>query len=215
MPLDNASAMDDISNFFYFTNKLLPEVARYALTPQSGFKDDFTDITEDGLIQTLGTSDDVRAYLQQAFGLIGSKLTSTELRSVATRQKVVFIASFLFSLSKNEADGSSGHNKHGYQATVRRLNDQESISRPYVLDGTFRTNSQVLQLMTIDTRKAKLNPPKAVVTPICDDDDSADGYNPSFPDKSRQGVDKLLENVEKMFPDLDAVDRQSLTQHRT
>jgi hypothetical protein len=47
-PLDNASAMDDISKF-YFTNKLLSEVARYAMTPQSGYKDDFIDVTEEGL----------------------------------------------------------------------------------------------------------------------------------------------------------------------
>ncbi|KAH8557086.1 hypothetical protein BGW37DRAFT_515976 [Umbelopsis sp. PMI_123] len=46
---DNASAMDDISKF-YFINKLPPEVARYVMTLQSSLKDDFIDITEDGLV---------------------------------------------------------------------------------------------------------------------------------------------------------------------
>ncbi|GAB5587406.1 hypothetical protein Unana1_02306 [Umbelopsis nana] len=134
-PLDNASAMDDISKF-YFTNKLLPEVARYAMTPQSGFKDDFIDITEEGLVLALGTSDDVKAYLQKAFGIMDSKVTKRELRSAAKRQKGVLIINSLFRL---------GNHKHGheYSETVRLLAD-ESLSRPYVLDGTFRTNVQLV-----------------------------------------------------------------------
>lgn len=79
-PLENDSAMDDISRF-YFTNKLFPELTRYAMTPQLGFKDDFIDITEEWLVQALGTSDDVKAYPQNALGLTDSNLTSQGLRS--------------------------------------------------------------------------------------------------------------------------------------
>jgi hypothetical protein len=97
-----------------------------------------------------------------------SKATKRELCSAANRQKGVLIINSLFRL---------GNHKHGheYSEAVRLLAD-ESLSRPYVLDGTFRTNVQVLQLLAIDTRKRKRT--KSGVTPSdigCDDD----GYNHS------------------------------------
>jgi len=115
----------------------------------------------------------VKAYLQKAFGIMDSKATKRELRFAAKRQKGVLIINSLFRL---------GNHKHGheYSETIRLLADEsladESLSRPYVLDGTFRTNVQVLQLLAIDTRKRKRT--KSGVTPSdigCDDD----GYNHS------------------------------------
>jgi hypothetical protein len=61
--LDNYSSLEDISKF-YFTNKLLPEAARYAISPQSRFSDTFIDITEEGLAQAFGPSDDIKTYLK-------------------------------------------------------------------------------------------------------------------------------------------------------
>lgn len=66
--------MDDIS-VFYFTNMLLPPVARFSICPQSGFKESYVDITEDGLIEALGSNDEMKAYLKDVFGIEGSKVT--------------------------------------------------------------------------------------------------------------------------------------------
>lgn len=69
--------MGDISKF-NFNNKLLPEAARFMMTPQSGFKYSFIAISEDGLIGPLGASDDVKNHLSDMFELEkGSKFRRT------------------------------------------------------------------------------------------------------------------------------------------
>jgi hypothetical protein len=57
-------------------------------------------------------------------------------------------------LSRDEEDDNLRKRKHDYHPTVRLFGDNSSVL-PYVLSATIRTNGQVLQLTTFDTRKQK------------------------------------------------------------
>ena len=170
--------MDDIS-LFYFTNMLLPPVARFSICPQSGFKESYVDITEDGLIEALGPNDEMKAYLKDVFGVEDSKVTMGELRDAAIAQKGIAISKLLFSLTMDEEDEVLRQQKRGYRATAGPLYS----GKRYVLEGTLRTNGQTLQLMALDISKQK--PKRSKI--------------------SIQGVDRLLDNVENVFPDVEAV----------
>jgi hypothetical protein len=132
--------MDDIS-VFYFENMLLPSVARFAITPQSGFQDSFLDITEEGLIEAISHSIACRDYLKEIYGLTGAKVTWTQLRDAAVFQKGVLMTKTMFG------------GKKGYRAMVGVLASFPSTTKRYLLTGTFRTNGQSLQVMAFDRKK--------------------------------------------------------------
>lgn len=192
-PFDNFDAMDDIS-IFYFTNKLLPDACRFAMSPQSGFKDCFIDITEEGLLRALCTSDDVKNYVKNVYGLLGPNVTMQQLVHAAVTQKGVLIAKVLFRLTQDETDKALRRHKHGYHATVELLG--APCNKQYILNGTFRTEGQTLQLLAFNTKKFKKSS-------SADDDVGYDDNHSK--DTDSQGVDRLLKNVDDMFPNVDAV----------
>jgi len=95
--------MDDISRF-YFTNKLLPESARFALTPLSGSKDSFIDITEEGLLEALYEIGDMNNILCGAFGLQSMNANKKDLRNAVLLKKGVLTSTVVFRLTKDELD---------------------------------------------------------------------------------------------------------------
>ncbi|CAO3676652.1 unnamed protein product [Umbelopsis ramanniana] len=192
-PLDNFDVMDDIS-IFYFTNKLLPDACRFAMSPQSGFKDCFIDITEEGLLRALCTSDDVKNYVKNVYGLLEPNVTMDQLAHAAVTQKGVLIAKVLFRLTQDETDEALRRHKHGYHATVEVLG--APCKKQYVLNGSFRTDGQTLQLLAFDTKKFKKS--SSVDDDVDDDDNRSE-------DTDSQGVNRLLKNVDAMFPNVDAV----------
>ena len=142
--------MDDISRF-YFTNKLLPESARFALTPLSGSKDSFIDITEEGLLDALYEIGDMNNILCGAFGLQSMKANKKDLRNAVLLKKGVLTSTVVFRLTKDELDETKKKHKHGYHATTDVL-DVSSHKR-YLLSGTIKTNGHELHLVAFDTSK--------------------------------------------------------------
>ena len=59
LPFCKSERLDNISRF-YFTNYLLPELARFAMNPLSGSKDSFIDITEEALLDALYVIGDMK-----------------------------------------------------------------------------------------------------------------------------------------------------------
>ena len=187
-----ADDLDDVSKF-YFTNMLLPQPARYLMTPTSGFKDGFIDITEEGLMQAIGISNDVRPYYNRIFNISMTAVSAQGLYQEAVRQKGVLITNSLFKLTRDNKDAEIRAHKRGYHATVKLLDDPPSSSGRYLLSGTFRTNGQELQLIAFDTKKKKVS---------------------NIASAELQGVDRLLTNVEQVFPDLDAVQQHFKDAHK-
>ena len=172
--------MDDISRF-YFTNKLLPESARFALTPLSGSKDSFIDITEEGLLEALYEIGDMNNILCGAFGLQSMNANKKDLRNAVLLKKGVLTSTVVFRLTKDELDETKKKHKHGYQATTDVL-DVSSHKR-YLLSGTIKTNGHELQLVAFDTSKQGEKSKK----------------------KQQSGIDSLLPSVEDVFCNTKAI----------
>jgi hypothetical protein len=191
-PLENSQQLDDISKF-YMANKMIPTPCRYQLTPQSGLKDTYIDITEEALVETLATDDETKKWLQTIYGMPNDKQhTKKDVRNAALLQKGLLISKLLFRLTEDETDEVRKKYKHGYHATVG-LARSLSAQKRYFLDGTFRTNGQTLQLMAIDISKRKPTDKEA----------SDDTF--AHTSQGQGGVDRLLKSVEQAFPNHDSV----------
>ena len=77
--------MDEVSKFL-FVNLLLPTGLRFKLTPQSSANISYVDMTEEGLVTCLFTSEEDVASLKHALGL-PSNQSKAEIRTVAKQQK--------------------------------------------------------------------------------------------------------------------------------
>ena len=95
--------MDNISRF-YFTNKSLPESARFAMTPMSGSQETFIDITEEGLLDALHEIGDMNNILCGAFGLQSMNANKKDLRNAVLLKKGVLSSTVVFRLTKDELD---------------------------------------------------------------------------------------------------------------
>jgi hypothetical protein len=178
--------MDNISRF-YFTNKSLPESARFAMTPMSGSQETFIDITEEGLLDALyqigdmKKTGDMNNILCGAFGLQSMKANKKDLKNAVLLKKGVLTSKVLFRLTKDELDETKKKHKHGYHATTDVL-DVSSHKR-YLLSGTIKTNGHELHLVAFDTSKQGEKSKK----------------------KQQSGIDSLLPSVEDVFCNTKAI----------
>jgi hypothetical protein len=100
-------------------------------------------------------------------------------------------------LSANIRRGTSNHSiEHVVLERIQKLVKIMSHAKQLVQLATNRTDGQVLQRIAFDTKKFKKNS-SAV------DDVGYDYYHSK--DADRQGVDRLLESVDDMFPYINAV----------
>jgi hypothetical protein len=134
--LQNEGSLDDISKF-YFKNKLLPQEARYQMTPQPSYGDSYLDIKEEALVLAMSLDPLEVIHQSHIFALEEEQATKTKLREQALLQKGILISKFLSHLSNDEEDDNLRKHRHGYHATVRLLGENSSV-RPYVLSGTIR-----------------------------------------------------------------------------
>jgi hypothetical protein len=124
--LQNNGSLDDISKF-YFTNKLLPQEARYQMTPQSSYGDSYLDITEEALVLAMPLDPLEVIHLSHIFGLEEEQATKIKIQEQALFQKGVLISKTIFRLPRDKEDDKLRKHRHGYHATVRLLGDNSSV----------------------------------------------------------------------------------------
>jgi hypothetical protein len=117
-----ADDLDDVSKL-HFTSMLLPKPALYLMTPTSGFLDGFIDITEEGLMQPIGISNDVRPYYNRIFNISMIEVSAQGLYQEAIVQKGVLITNYLFKLTRANKNAQIRTHKRGYHATVKLWGD--------------------------------------------------------------------------------------------